>query len=99
MSTVRRGRPWSEDRGSCCRDTSIVLYDLDIAADGTIYLTTLTSPTTGDLLRVDPRTRQPDIIASGPAMTSTRLATGFGPADGDLFVTSLNGDLLRVPVH
>lgn len=79
------------------------LDDVYAAPDGKLYVA---GNLAGELFRVDPATGAACLFAGGlPAghvtdgITSVRAAHDFGPYDGDLFVTSGTGAILRLSRH
>ncbi|UGT42869.1 hypothetical protein LTV02_05560 [Nocardia yamanashiensis] len=74
------------------------LDDLTITPDGTIYLGAVTSPFSGNVFRIDPTSHDATVVYSGQPVTSVRFAIEFGAATGDLFATSMTGDIVRIPL-
>ncbi|HVM46227.1 MAG TPA: hypothetical protein VM582_09855 [Candidatus Thermoplasmatota archaeon] len=65
------------------------LDDLTLGPDGNIYAAAFA---TGEILRVDPRDGRACVVAADlQEPSSVRVARGFGPYDGDLFVTAYGG--------
>ncbi|MEV6279663.1 hypothetical protein [Nocardia sp. NPDC051832] len=74
------------------------LDDLTVAPDGALYIGAVTSPMSGNVFRIDPITRDATTVFSGGPVTSVRFAVEFGTATGDLFATTMSGDIVRIPV-
>jgi streptogramin lyase len=65
------------------------LDDLTLGPDGLLYIAAHLS---GELLRLDPATGSACVLASGlEEPSSVRIAHGFGPHGGKLFVTTFGG--------